>query len=80
MMVLVAKDSPATPVFAHTVPCEGSDSDGYAVARIAEGIGWLGHKRISLKSDNGPATLKLLKGSLKIARVEVDEFEQVLEE
>ena len=76
----MAKDSQTKTVFAHTVPCKCSRNDGYAVARVAEDIGWLGHKRISLKSDNEPAILKLLKDSLKTARVDVDELEQVLEE
>ena len=53
MKVLVATDPQTKTVFAHTVPCNGSDNDGYAVAGVAEDIGWLGHKRITLKSDNG---------------------------
>ena len=80
MKVLVAKDSQTKTVFAHTVPCKGSDELGYAVTRITEDIGWLGHRRICLKADNEPAILKLLKDSLKTARVEVDELDQILEE
>ena len=72
MKVIVAKDSQSKTVFAHTVPCKGSDDDGYAVTRIIEDIGWLGHKRISLKSDNEPAILKLVKDSLKTARIEIE--------
>ena len=48
MKVIVAKDSQSKTVFAHTVPCKGSDDDGYAATRIVEDISWLGHKRISL--------------------------------
>ena len=80
MKVLVAKDSQTKTVSAHTVPCKGSDEDGYAVTRVAEDVAWLGHSRIILKADNGHAILKLLKDSLKTARVEVDELEQVMEE
>ena len=80
MKVVVAKGSMSNTVFAHAVPCKGSGSDGYAVARIGEDIGWPCHRKIILKSDNGPAILKLLKGSLKTARVEVDELEQVVGE
>ena len=61
MKVLVAKGSQTKTVFAHAVPCKGSDNDGCAVARVAEDVGWLGHKRVILKSDNGPAILNLLK-------------------
>ena len=67
-------------MFAHAAPCNGSGNDGYAVSRVAEDVGWLGHKRVILTSDNEPAILKLLKDSLNTARVEVDELEQVMEE
>ena len=63
MKVLVAKDSQTKAVFAHAVPQKGSDNEGYAIARVSEDIGWLGHRRIILKSDNEPAILKLLKDS-----------------
>ena len=39
MKVLVTKDSQTKTVLAHGVPCKGSDSDGYAIARVAEDIG-----------------------------------------
>ena len=57
----------------------GPDDDGYAVSRRAEDIAWLGHTKITLNSDNGPAIVKVLKGSLRAARVEVEEFEQIQE-
>ena len=60
MKVLVAKDSQTKTVFAHAVPCKGSGNDGYAIARVAGDIGWLGHSRTILKSDNEPAIFKLL--------------------
>ncbi len=78
MNVFAAKESGSQTVFAHAVPRNGSDSDEYAVARIDGNIRWLGHTEITLKSDNGPAIRKLLKDSLKAARVEVDELEQVM--
>ena len=77
MKVLVSKGSKTKTVFAHIVPCKGSGEDGYVATRTTEDIG---HRIICLKSDNEPATLKLLKDSRKTARVEVDEPEQVLEE
>ena len=80
LKVLVAKDSKTKTVFAHAVPCKGSDDDGYAIARVTEDIAWLGHQRLILKADNEPAILKLLKDSLKTARVEVEDLEQVMDE
>jgi len=80
MKVLVAKDSKSKTIFAHAVVAKGSDEDGYAVSRLVEDIAWLGHTRIILKSDNEPAILKVLKDSLRTARVEVEELEQIQEE
>jgi hypothetical protein len=80
MKVLVAKDSKSKTVFAHAVVAKGSDDDGYAVSRMAEDIAWLGHTKIILKSDNERAIVKVLKDSLRTARVEVEELEQIQEE
>ena len=67
-------------MFAHAVVAKGSDDDGYAVSRMAEDIAWLGHTKIILKSDNERAIVKVLKDSLRTARVEVEELEQIQEE
>ena len=80
MKVLVAKDSQTKTLFAHAVVAKGSDEEGYAITRIVEDIAWLGHTRMILKSDNEPAILKVLKDSLKTARVEITELEQIQEE
>ena len=47
---------------------------------MVEDIAWLGPTTIILKSDNEPAILKVLKGSLRTARVETEELEQMQEE
>ena len=80
MKVLVAKDSKSKRVFAHAVEAKGSDEDGHAVSRMAEDIAWLGHTKTTFTSDNGPAIVKVLKDSLRTARVEVEELEQIQEE
>lgn len=80
MKVLVAKDSKSKTVLAHSVVAKGSDEDAYVVSRLVEDIAWLGHTEITLKSDNEPTALDVLKGSLKTARVEVEELEQIQEE
>ena len=56
---------------------KGSAEEGYAITRVVEDIAWLGHTRLILKSDNGPVILKVLKDSLKTARVEITELEQI---
>ena len=80
MKVLVAKDSRSKTIFEHAVAAEGSDEEGYAATRIVEDIAWLGHTKMTLKSDNEPAILKLLKDDLKTARVEITELEQIQDE
>jgi hypothetical protein len=75
MKVLVAKDAKTKTLFANAVVAKGCDEEGYAITRIVEDIAWLGHTRMILKSDNGPAILKVLKDSLKTARVEITEVE-----
>ena len=80
LKALVAKDSRSKTVFAHAVEVKGADDAGYAVSRMVEDIAWLGHTKIILKSDNEPAIVKVLKDSLKTARVEIEELEQVQEE
>ena len=80
MKVLVAKDSKSKTVFAHAVVANGSDEDGYAVSTFAGDIAWLGHTQIVFKSGNEPAIVKVLKDSLRTARVEVEELEQIQEE
>ena len=80
LKVLVVKDSKTKAVFAHAVDKKGADADGYAVSRIVEDIRWLGHTRIALKADNERAIVKLLRESLKAARTDIAELEQVQEE
>ena len=80
MKVLVAKGSKPKTVFAHAVDANGSEEDGYAVPRLVEEIARAGHTKIILKSDNEPASLKVLKDRCRTARVEVEEPEQTQEE
>ena len=58
-------------MFAHTVDVKGPGEDQYAVDRLVEDLKWLGFSRVSLRSDNEPAILKLLEVTLKNLRVDV---------
>ncbi len=80
LKILVAHDSKGKACFAHVVPQKGIDADHYAVDVLLKDIRWLGYTRISLRSDNEPAILKLLEHALTEARYTVEDMEQVLEE
>ena len=78
--ILVAKDTMGKAVFAHVVPQKGIDLEHYAVDVLMKDINWLGYKKISLRSDNEKAIVKLLQHALTEARFEVPDLEQVIEE
>ena len=73
LTILVAKDSLGKAVFTHVVPQKGVDADHYAVDVLMEDIGWLGYTALSLRSDNEPAILKLLRHAVTEARIRVDD-------
>ena len=64
LKILVATVSTGKAVFAHTVDVKGPGEDRCAVQRVVGYVCWLGCTRVLLSSDNGPAILKLLEGSL----------------
>lgn len=76
--VLVVKDSRSSAIFGHVVPGKGIDDKRFAVDAIVANVKWLGYARVTLKSDNEPAILKLLSEALRDLRIEG--LEQVLEE
>ena len=80
LTILVAKDSLGKAVFANVVPQKGVDADHYAVDVLMEDIGWLGYTALSLRSDNEPAILKLLRHAVTEARIRVDDLNQVMTE
>ena len=80
LKILVATVPTGTAAFAHAVGVKGPGVDGYVAQRLAEDACWLGYTRVLLRSDNGPATLKLLEESLKPLRVGVETGEPVGED
>ena len=78
--ILVAKDSLGKSLFGHVVPQKGIDQDHYAVDILLGDLKWLGYTRISLRSDNERAILKLLAHAVTEARIHVEGLEQVMEE
>ena len=76
--VLIVRDSRSKSVFAHMVPVKGVDERGYAVDSLVGDVKWLGYTRVTLKSDNEPAIVKLLGEALRELRI--SGVEQALEE
>ena len=70
LKILVVRDMRSKSIFAHAVPCKGSDENGYSVRCLVDDIKWLGYSKVILKSDNEPAIVKLLADTLKSLRVE----------
>jgi hypothetical protein len=62
--LLIAKDARGKAVFAHVIPQKGVDQDHYSVDVLVKDVLWLGFREVFLKSDNEPATLKLLEHAL----------------
>ena len=60
----IVKDSLSRAVFAHAVPQKGVDAKRYAVDIIVDYVLWLGYSKVILKSDDGPAIIKLSKEAL----------------
>ena len=76
--VLVVRDSRSKAVFAHVVPANGADEAGFAVSALTGDVKWLRYSRLTLKSDNEPAIVRLLSESLRELRVQG--VEQALKE
>ena len=80
LTILVAKDSLGKAIFAHVVLQKGVDPAYYAVDALVKDVAWLGYTRFSLRSDNEPAILLLLKHALTEARFKIEQLEQVVQE
>ena len=79
-MLVVAKDALNKGVFAHVVSQKDVDPTHYSVDALVKDIAWLGYRRLSLRSDNEPAILQLLRHALTEARLQIEQLEQLVEE
>ena len=76
LKVLVVKDERTRTLFAHAVEQKGIDSEEYAVKQVAKDIEELGYRQVSVKSDQEPSTMALLRRLMRL--VNVDVVDQVL--
>ena len=74
--VSVVKDERTRTLFAHAVEQKGIDSEDYAVKQVAKDIEEHGHRQVSVKCDQEPSTMALLRRLMRL--VNVDVVDQVL--
>ena len=78
MATYVVRDNKSKAIFGRVVPQKGLDEKGLSVDSLVEDVKWLGYTRVTLKSDNEPAIVKLLSEALRELRI--NGVSQVLEE
>ncbi len=64
-------------VFCHVVPCKGDDEDKFVVNLAVEDIGWLGHTRVIIKSDQERSLVSLVTRALEVLKCKVEALEIV---
>ena len=47
-------------LFAHVVPGKGADFEGYVVEQIRQDVLWLGHSKVTIRSDSEPALVQVV--------------------
>ena len=76
--VLVMYCSSSRAPFADGVPRKGADAEGYAVECMRRNILWLGHSRVTIRSDNEPALVQVVGRA--VAALKLSGVEHVVEE
>ena len=64
LKVLVVYCGATRSIFAHAVPKNGIDNKGYIVEQSKQDILWLGHAKVVLKGDNGPALVQVIMATV----------------
>ena len=64
--------------FANAVPHKGADADGYVVECVRQNVLWLGHSRVTIRSDNEPALLQVV--SRAVAALKMSGVDNVVDE
>ena len=63
-------------VFSHVVPVKGADEDNYASDLTVSAVTWMGHVKLTLKSDYEPALMTLARRALETIKCQVENIEQ----
>ena len=78
MTMLVVKDERSRFLFAHTVEKKGVDEDDRSTRMMVKDIEELGYQRLSVKCDQEPSTMALLRRILRT--MNIDSIDQVMHE
>ena len=70
LRVLAGVDGPTNTLIARAVPQKEVDSGGYDARGFADSIAWLGHSRVTVRSDNEPAIVKRLVATANLLKLE----------
>ena len=76
--VLVMYCSSSHKPFANGVPRKGADAEGCVVECMRQNVVWLGHSRVTIRSDNDPALVQVVERA--IAALKMSGVEHVVEE
>ena len=76
--LLVVRGDRSKAIFGHVVLKKGIDEKVFAVDSVLEDVEWLGYTKLTLKSDNEPAIVKLLGEALRELRINA--VSQILED
>ena len=76
--MLVVRDGKSKACVGHVVSRKGIDEKNFAVNSLFEDVKWWGYSRLTLKSDNEPAIVKLLTEAF--GELRINGVSQVLEE
>ena len=79
MKCLAVRCHESKAVFAHAVPVKGRDEDNFVAELITTDVGFMGHVKLILKSDNEPALLALGRSALLNIRCDVQKDESKVE-
>jgi hypothetical protein len=77
VLCLIIRCYASKNIFCHKVPCKGDDEDKFVANLTVEDIGWLGHTRVILNSDQERSLVALVTRALEVLKFKVDKFESV---
>ena len=64
--IAVVRDSKSKSLFAHVVPTNGVDEKGFAVDALMDDVQWMAYTKVTLKSVDEPAVVKLRSEALSV--------------
>ncbi len=79
MTCLTARCHESKAAFAHATPVKGDDGAHYVADLVASHVSFMGHIKLLIKTDNGPALRKLASVALERVRCQIVRTDSVVE-